>query len=278
MRKCPIIIILLLPVVFSACEQKSEGKLISDKVENIDPKVNVGEIETDFTQWWTYHSINISLSSDFIGLSERSDTINKEQFLIELTSGDFIPLKLKSKDRAETYKLFKLDSLADKGIASTIKNQSSTHLKHFYMVGKSFPDFDFTDLNGNHFTNKSTKGKTTIFKTWFIGCTACVAEFPELNELVGNHQNESDTVFVSLALDSKPELENFLLKKPFKYHVVPETRDFIEKTLDLQIYPTHIVVDENGTILKVVNKASEMISFLENGKKLMEEIPSLAPM
>lgn len=279
MRKRQIIIVLiLLPALFSACKEKSKEKLTSDKVENLEPKVNFSEIETDLHQWWIYHSNNISLSSDFIGLNEKSDTIDKEQFLVELTSGDFIPLKLKSGDGTEIYKLYKLDSLADKGIGSIIKNVSSTHLKHFNMVGKTFPDFDFTDLDDNHFTNESTKGKTTIFKTWFIGCTACIAEFPELNEFVENHENGNDMVFVSLALDSKPELEKFLLRKPFKYHVVPEKRDFVEKALDLQIYPTHIIVDENGIILKVVNKASEMISFLEIKKKLTEEIPPPPPM
>ncbi|MEX2568123.1 MAG: TlpA disulfide reductase family protein [Cyclobacteriaceae bacterium] len=273
MRKHQIITILLLPILFSYCKQKSEEKLISDKVENLEPKVNLNEIETDFIQWWTYHSNNISLSSNFIGVNEKSDTIDKEQFLEQLTSGDFIPLKLKSKDKIETYKLYKLDALADKSIGSTIKNESSTYLKHFNMEGKTFPKFDFTDLNGNHFNNENTKGKTTIFKTWFIGCTACVAEFPELNKLVENHKNANDIVFVSLALDAKPELEKFLLKKPFKYQVVPVKKDFLEKKLNLQIYPTHIIVDKNGTIIKVVNKASEMIAFLENENRLTEKTP-----
>ncbi|WP_373523305.1 TlpA family protein disulfide reductase [Aquiflexum sp.] len=271
MRKHQIIIILLFPTLFSVCKEKSEDRLISDKGENLESKVNLNKIETDFIQWWTYHYNNISLSSNFIAVNEKSDTIDKKQFLEKLTSGDFIPLKLKSKDKIETYKLYKLDSLADKSIGNTMKNESSTNLKHFNMEGKTFPKFDFTDLNGNHFNNENTKGKITIIKTWFIGCTACVAEFPELNKLVENHINANDIVFVSLALDSKPELEKFLLKKPFKYQVVPEKKDFLEKKLNLQIYPTHIIVDKNGTIIKVVNKASEMIAFLENAKRLTEK-------
>jgi cytochrome oxidase Cu insertion factor (SCO1/SenC/PrrC family) len=55
------------------------------------------------------------------------------------------------------------------------------------MEGMEFPEFEITDLNGNHYSNESIKGKTTLFKTWFINCKTCGAEFPELNELVDKH-------------------------------------------------------------------------------------------
>jgi len=271
------IVILLFPMLFCFCKENSEEQLITDKVEIHEPEVNRNNIEANFLKWWTYHSKNISLSSDFIGLNEKSDTISKEQFLEKLITGDFIPLKLKSNEKTETYKLYKLDSLADNVIGSTIKNESLTSLRHFNMEGQTFPEFDFTDLNGIHLNNENTKGKTTIIKTWFIGCTACVAEFPELNKLVESHKEANDMVFVSLALDSKPELEKFLLKKPFNYQVVADKKDFLERILKLEIYPTHIIVDQNGAILKVVNKASEMIAFLEN-KRSMTEISIPPPM
>src|SRR5690606_15029725 len=98
--------------------------------------------------------------------------------------------------------------------------------------------------NKNHYTNENTKGKTLILKTWFINCKACVAEFPELNEFVEKHKHRNDIVFVSLALDTKSELEDFLQKKYFEYEVVPNQEEFIEK-LNLQIYPTHIIVDKD---------------------------------
>ena len=121
-------------------------------------------------------------------------------------------------------------------------------------------------------------GNFIVFKTWFINCQACVAEFPELNGLVKKHKTRDDIIFISLALDSKLKLEKFLQKKHFEYGVVSEQRDYIAKTLNLQIYPTHIIVDKDGIIQKVANKASEIISFLENEKKLTENIPPPPPM
>jgi peroxiredoxin len=283
MRKTGTTAILISFVIFSillfSCKEKekTEKKSISEKVENLEPKIEFNEIDSDFIKWWTYHSHNISLSSNFTGLNEKSDTIDKKQFLEKLTTGNYIPLKIKSDDKVEIYKLFKLDSNADKSIGSTIKNESLTNLKHFNMEGLPLPEFNFTDLNGNKYTNENTKGKTIILKTWFINCKACVAEFPELNELVENYKQRNDMIFLSLAQDSKAELENFLQKKDFEYQVVPNQKEFIDKKLNLQMYPTHIIVDKNGTIIKVVNKASEMISFLESENKQTEKIPPPPP-
>jgi len=279
MRTSILISLVILSILLFSCKEKekTEKKSSSKKVENFEPKIEFNEIESDFIKWWTYHSNNISLSSNFIGLNEQSDTIDKKLFLEKLITANYIPLKMKSNDKDNTYKLFRLDSNADKSIGSTIKNESLTNLKHFKMEGLPLPEFNFTDLNGNKYTNENTKGKTIILKTWFINCKACVAEFPELNELVENYKQRNDMIFVSLALDSKAELENFLQKKDFEYQVVPNQKEFIDKKLNLQMYPTHIIVDKIGTIIKVVNKASEMISFLENENKQTEKIPPPPP-
>src|SRR5690606_22334605 len=113
-------------------------------------------------------------------------------------------------DNAEIYKLYKLDDNADKRIGSTIKLESTTIYGLSEIEGSPLPQFNFTDLNENIYTNENTKGKTIIIKTWFINCKACIAEFPELNEFVEKYKDRNDIIFLSLALDSKSELEAFL--------------------------------------------------------------------
>ena len=280
MRTSILISLVILSILQFSCKEKekTKKKSISEKVENFEPKIEFSEIESDFIKWWTYHSYNISLSSNFTGLNEQSDTIEKKQFLEKLTTGNYIPIKIKSDDKVEIYKLFKLDSNADKSIGSTIKNESLTIFNLFKMEGSPLPQFNFTDLNGNIYTNENTQGKTIILKTWFINCKACVAEFQELNEFVEKYKHRNDIIFLSLALDTKSELEKFLQQKEFDYKVVPNQKEFIIKKLYLNMFPTHLVVDENGTILKVVNKASELIAFLENGKESTDKkIPPPPP-
>lgn len=282
------LISILLSIVLFSCNEKEDTKKpeetqISKKAENveakIEPNVDVNEIESDFMTWWTYHYNTMSLSSNFIALNEQSDTIGKKEFLEKLITTHFIPLKIKSDATIQTYKLFKLSSQADKKIGNTIKNESLTSLQHFNMEGVRFPEFNFTDLQGNIYTNETIKGKTIIVKTWFINCKACIAEFPELNEFVEKHQQRNDLIFLSLALDTESKLKEFLQKKDFNYQVIANQRDFIEKKLSLQLYPTHIIVDKNGSVTKVVNKASEMISFFENEQRLRKKmVPPPPPM
>src|SRR5690606_5474894 len=112
-------------------------------------------LEKDYMQWWTYHSYHICLSSDFTSLGEESDTIPKKLFLNRLTTGDFVPVKIKSGEGV-VYKLYRLSSAADRDISTTIKNESSIALKHLNMEGETFPKFDFTDLAGDYFTSENT--------------------------------------------------------------------------------------------------------------------------
>ncbi|WP_432672157.1 TlpA family protein disulfide reductase [Flavobacterium sp. SM2513] len=256
-----IITILLISIILFSCQDKSVKTSITE------PKIDPNELENDFMKWWNYHSSEISLANNFIGLNEASDTINKKDFLTKLTSGNYIVLKLKSKDKNILYKLYQLNPKSDKSIKNTISIESLINLEHYKMEGERFPEFNFIDLNGNNFSNENLKGKMVIYKTWFINCKACVAEFPELNELVEKNKNNKEIVFISLALDEKDKLVSFLKRKDFKYEIVPNQKELIVKKLNLTIYPSHIVVDKNGVIIKVVNKASEMIDFLENNKK-----------
>ena len=270
MRVPKFIFTLLVAIILISCEEKIKTtKEVSAKdIIELDPKVDLDIIQTDFMTWWTYHFNNISLSSDFKGLNETSSSLSKKDFLERLTTGKFIVLKVKSDRKDIIYKLFKLQEGAEQTIISTIKSESLISLKHLKMEGSQFPEFQFTDLQGNTYANESLQGSFIILKTWFINCVACIEEFPELNEFVKYMAKNEDVVFLSIANDSQDKLKEFLTKKDFNYLVVPDQRAFITKTLGLQIYPTHIVIDKNGIIIKVVNKASEMISFIKNMPQL----------
>lgn len=240
----------------------------SEKPELGRPNVDFKNIEKDYTKWWTYHYNNIILSSDFIAIDNSSNIISKDDFLRKLTSGDFIPLKLISKDSSIYYKLFKLDQTSDNAIRGTIKSTSANDYKNVKMEGKDFPKFNFKDLNGVEYNNENTKGKIVVIKCWFIACAACVAEFPELNELVGKYENRNDIVFISLAFDSEKKINQFLSQKTFKYSVVADQENFLRKELGIGMYPTHLIIDRNGIIKKVINSADELILTLRVQKSL----------
>jgi len=249
----------------------------SEKSEPGPPNVDVNQLEKDYAKWLTYNYENIHLSSKFVALDVSSKEISKGAFLKSLTTGDYIPVELTTTDTTTYYKLFKLDNTADKQISSTIKTFASIINHHFEMEGKPFPAFSIRDVNGVEYNNENTKGKTIVFKCWFIACQACVAEFPELNEFVAKYKSRNDVLFISLAMDSKDNLLKFLATKTFSYGVIPEQKELMIKVLNITNFPTHLIVDKNGIIQKVVNNADELIAAFENKKPLKRNRLQIAP-
>ncbi|MEO0898811.1 MAG: TlpA disulfide reductase family protein [Bacteroidota bacterium] len=256
-------ILFLLCVLAVSCTKRPSQTSLPEGKEDLEVDVDLNELQIDFMKWWTYHTHHIHLSSNFRGLDENADTLEKKLFLEQLISSHYLPIQVKSGDSVDTYQLVKMGA-ADGNIQKTIKNESLTQLKHLNMEGTPVPSFEFPDLHGKVYNTENTKGKTLILKTWFTSCKACIAEFPELNEFVGKYLHRKDIIFVSVATNTAAELESFLAKRRFEYEVIPNQGDFIGQELDLQIYPTHIVIDKDGIVLKVVNKASEMMAFVDN--------------
>lgn len=235
---------------------------------------NYQSLETDFLKWWQYHNDSIHLTLPFVSLDSNGNQIPKKDFLSELNSGSFIPIKLENKENIPKYQLLKLTKNANPEIRKTIKNTSKKIYQQNELIGKEFPNFNFEDLNGRIYNNDRIRGKTVILKCWFINCKPCIQEFPILNEYVIKNKRE-DVLFLSLAIDNEFKLKEFLKLKKFEYEVVPNQEQFMENDLLVQAYPTHIIIDKNGQFIHVSSSAEEMISALENN--LLIESKKLPP-
>ncbi|NJW51527.1 TlpA family protein disulfide reductase [Salinimicrobium oceani] len=220
-------------------------------------------LQTDQAKWWRYHKTNIDLTADFAAHAEDGNNLSKKAFFEALLTGDYIAIEKDTPEDTEHYQLFKLTEEADEDISYTIIADSYRQYKHFAMEGTELPGFNFTDLDGKTWTKEELKGKTLVVKTWFIRCKPCIEEMPQLNQSVEDYSDREDVVFLSLALDPEDELRKFLSEKEFTYAVVPSQKTFIEDSLGLSIYPTHILVAPSGKIRKVVNSAPEMIAALK---------------
>ena len=260
---------LLLLIAYSAfscnsfqTKQVSEADSDSNKVFQIDR----AKLTSDDIAWYNYAYYNVRLSHDFIGLDVDSTTINKTAFLNKLMEGNLVALNIRMWQGKPVYKLYEVNS-KDEKFNSTAKQMAEIEMAHFKMEGAELPAYNFTDLDGKIYDNNSTKGKLLVVKCWFIACVACVKEFPELNKIVEENKDRDDLLFISLAMDPKQDLVNFLKTKEFKYAVIPETTDFMEYKMHINMFPTHLLIDRNGKIVKVVNRIEDLIPFL-NVEKL----------
>lgn len=225
------------------------------------PDADPVQIQKTYETWSAYNK-SIMLSSDFTALDASSKEITKEAFLNVLTNENYIPIRLKSLDSVY-YKLFKIQPKSDSSIKATINQEAFDALKNYEMEGKSFPQFSFKDLDGNEVSNETMKGKIIVIKCWYIHCAACIKEFPAVNALVEKYKNRKDIVFISLAEDTTEQLKTFLARKPLSYSVIPNMKEYMNTTLQLNAFPTHFIINKEGKIAKVLNNYESLEVALE---------------
>lgn len=225
------------------------------------PEADPVQIQKTYETWSAYNK-SIMLSSDFTALDASSKEITKEAFLNVLTNENYIPIRLKSQDSVY-YKLFKIQPKSDSSIKATINQEAFDALKNYEMEGKPFPQFSFKDLDGNEVSNETMKGKIIVLKCWYIHCAACIKEFPAVNALVEKYKNRKDIVFISLAEDTPEQLKTFLARKPLFYSVIPNMKEYMNTTLQLNAFPTHFIINKEGKIAKVLNNYESLEVALE---------------
>jgi len=133
-----------------------------------------------------------------------------------------------------------------------------------FEIGKSVTPFNFTDINGNLLSSDSLKGKTIVLNFWHPQCSPCIAELPELNNLV-ERMKDKEIVFIAPAINTTKEkiTEYFLPKHPFKYQIVLINQD----DYSITSFPTNIIIDKN---LKVIEKLEGFSP--ENIRKIEQKI------
>ena len=242
-----------------------DGRLRPQKKEsNFTPETasNFSEILSDYKKWEIYNTDNIILSTDFIPVNTDGEEIEKKEFLVQLKTGRYIPIK---RFEAEyMYQLLELPDDTDKKISKSVKSSARVSYSYYMKEGKILPEFNFTDLNGTSYTSDNTKGKILVIKCWFIHCKVCVQEFPKLNKLYDRYEGNEDVIFLSLAFDNSDKLKKFLARKEFRYPVVPNQKKYMSDDIEVAQYPTHLIINEYGSIEKMVSNVDALILSLDD--------------
>lgn len=245
----------ILVIVSSSCNSQSATK---------QPNVDTHKVQENFMNWWKYHNENIMLSADFIGIDANDKTISKEEFLTQLQLGDYLPVKMQHETDSIYYKLIPIEPSSDTSIKATILESAFNEYQNFKKEGQPFPTISVKDLKGTVIDNNFFKGKVTVIKCWYIHCTACVKEFPQVNSLVEKYKNNLNVQFISFAEDTPEQLQNFLTKKPLSFLVVPNMKRYMNDILALNAFPTHFIIDKDGKIVKVLSNFESLEFALDN--------------
>jgi peroxiredoxin len=206
--------------------------------------------QASFVNYW-YKGMD--LSRDFIGLNPSSKEISKGQFLNQVASGDYLPVRLVSDSSSfGYYKLYKIPDSVDNYINTMLQGIGSEEYKNFEWEGKPLPAINYTDLEGKKYDANSIKTKILVLDFWFIGCTSCVQEMPKLNELKAQYSNRSDILFAAIAFDKESALRKFMKKTDFNYDIISDTTSYLIKKLGIRSFPTAVII-KDARVVKILD-------------------------
>ena len=175
--------------------------------------------------------------------SENLSLIQGSEFMKTMMSGDYIPEPFIDSNKEVKAFVLRKATEEEKKQMFTMQNDMQTPKE---LVGEKALPFVVTDISGNSYSLEKLKGKVIVLNFWFIECKPCIMEIPELNGLVDKYKNKN-VVFLGFANNDKLKIENFLKTKPYKYNIIPDSRN-IAQVYGVNAFPTHLIIDKNSII------------------------------
>jgi peroxiredoxin len=137
-------------------------------------------------------------------------------------------------------------------------------------VGEPAPDFVAFDSTASWVWLHDYKGKPVWLTFWGSWCPPCRSEMPEIEEAYKQLAPEG-LVLMAVSVDEPYEVSLAFaqgLGATFPILNVPD-RDLIADRYDIYNYPTHIFIDENGVVQKIIPGQLDEETALAEGRALL---------
>ena len=132
--------------------------------------------------------------------------------------------------------------------------------------GNMAPDFILADVNSNNHSLSDYKGKLVLLQFWASWCSFCKIENPELVVLFDDYKDKGFEI-LGISLDTKKsnwidgiehENLNFVNLSDLKGFDSP-----IANTYAINSIPQMYLIDEEGVIILITHKASDVVNKVE---------------
>lgn len=151
------------------------------------------------------------------------------------------------------------------------RREKTEYLREELTIGKQMPDFSFTDFAGKPRSLKEFRGKYLLIEWWGVWCVDCVRDMPFTLNAYERFRPRGLEI-LGLNWDDKVEdAVGFLQKSKADW---PQARKDSIKTLTevtyrIQSYPSAILLDPDGKVLFLEQKALEGSALLQTLDRLL---------
>jgi len=111
------------------------------------------------------------------------------------------------------------------------------------------PRFHAKTLDGEQFTNDSTKGKVVLLQFWTTWCPYCKSEEGLVNDITTEFSGKGLVVLAVDVGESKKAVQQYLKDHPRKCRIVMTGDTNLAAMYAANRYPIYVVVDRDGKIV-----------------------------
>ena len=130
-------------------------------------------------------------------------------------------------------------------VTATVRRPGGNSCPSPYAPITEMPSFDLRDLAGKRVTSAALKGKPTLINFYFAQCIPCILEVGPINGYAADHP---DMNFLAVTFDEAAVAREFVARFKFRWRVVPDARDFIDR-MKVRQYPMMALFDAHGRLL-----------------------------
>lgn len=165
------------------------------------------------------------------------------------------------------YSLVKAESETKPAVQPNIVEETNQNPQEIQSLKKGVmaPAIVLRDSKGKEVSLKELKGKNIYINFWASWCAPCIDELEKLERLYQQFKGEEGLVFLSatsandkkfsntMPLDaSSEEILQIAKSKGITYPVLFDFQGDTFKNYQIQVFPTHILIDKEGKIANVI--------------------------
>jgi cytochrome c biogenesis protein CcmG/thiol:disulfide interchange protein DsbE len=151
----------------------------------------------------------------------------------------------------------------------TVKNQlrKAKSPLEALTIGQQMPAFTLPDQKGVpvKFTEGPQTAKLTMINFWATWCVPCRMEMPQFEKLHAARQKDGLLILAVNEDEKLSDLDAYLKAKPVSFPVLVDTDGTLAKQFGIRAFPTTILVDGDGRILRVIEGLEPYLEFQIDG-------------